>query len=73
MKLDKKYWELMKRVSGNIKAIRERRDLTQEDMDEKGFGPRWYQRLESGKYSISLPTLDRLARTFKCDVRDFFE
>ena len=63
----------MKRVSKNIKDIRKKRDLTQEDMDAKGFGPRWYQRLESGRYSISLPTLDRLARVFKVDVREFFK
>lgn len=70
--LDEHYWKLMRRVALNILRIREEKNLTQEDMVELGFERRWYQRIESGTYSVSLPTLDRLARAFKVDVEIFF-
>ncbi|RYZ77783.1 MAG: XRE family transcriptional regulator [Proteobacteria bacterium] len=70
--LDARYWKLMKRVAANIKRVRSERRLTQEDMLSLGFERRWFQRIESGTYSVSLPTLDRLARAFKVDVSEFF-
>lgn len=63
----------MARVSGNIRTTRKRLQLTQEDMESFGFGRRWYQKLESGTYSISLPTLDKLARALKVDIVEFFK
>jgi len=62
----------MRRVAGNIRRVRESKGLTQEDMMDLGLERRWYQRIESGKYSVSLPTLDRLSRAFKVDVSEFF-
>jgi transcriptional regulator with XRE-family HTH domain len=38
-----------------------------------GLERRWYQRIESGKYSVSLPTLDRVARALKVDIAEFFK
>jgi len=70
--LDEKYWKLVKRVSSNIRRIREQKGRTQEEMASLGFERRWFQRIESGTYSISLPTLDRLARVLKTDVIEFF-
>ena len=70
---DEKTLKLLKKVSKNIKALRIERGWTQEDMAEFGFGPRWYQRFESGRHSPSLPTLVKLARAFKVDVSDFFK
>ena len=70
--LDDRYWRLMRRVAGNIRRIREAKGLTQEDMTSLGFERRWYQRIESGTYSVSLPTLDQVARAFKVDVSEFF-
>ena len=71
--LDERYWRLMRRVAGNIRQIRESKGLTQEDMMSLGLERRWFQRIESGRYSVSLPTLDRVARSLKCDVSDFFK
>lgn len=62
----------MDRVAKNIKRIREAKGLTQEDMMVLGLERRWFQRIESGKYSVSLPTLDRVARAFKVDIAEFF-
>jgi transcriptional regulator with XRE-family HTH domain len=70
--LDEHYWKLMRRVSANIRRIREKKGLTQEDMLALGFERRWYQRMESGTYSVSLPTLDRVARAFKVDISELF-
>jgi transcriptional regulator with XRE-family HTH domain len=70
--LDDRYWRLAKRVAGNIRRIRETKGLTQEDMTSMGFERRWYQRIESGRYSVSLPTLDQLARALKVDASEFF-
>lgn len=71
--IDEKTWKLVRRIAKNIKGIRESRGLTQEDMEQQGFGVRWYQRFESGKHVPQIPTLDRLARAFKVDIADFFE
>ncbi len=66
-------WNLVKRISQNIKAIRKKKGLTQADMAAYGFGARWYQRLESGKHIPTIPTLDKLASAFKIDISEFFK
>jgi transcriptional regulator with XRE-family HTH domain len=71
--LDDRYWRLMRRVSQNIRGIRQAKSLTQEDMISLGFERRWYQRIESGTYSVSLPTLDQLARAFRVDISELFK
>lgn len=71
--IDEKYWRLMRRIAANIKATRKRAALTQEDMLGLGFERRWLQRIESGRYSVSLPTLDRLARALKVDISELFK
>jgi len=71
--LDDRYWKLMRLVAGNVRRVREAKKLTQEDMLGLGFERRWFQRIESGKYSVSLPTLDRVARAFKINIAEFFK
>lgn len=73
IKLDERTAKLIKKMAKNIKALRLERGLTQEDMADLGFGPRWYQRFESGRHTPSLPTLVKLARAFKIDVAEFFK
>lgn len=70
--IDERTWRLVRRIAKNIRELREKRGWTQEDMEEQGYAPRWYQRLESGRYIPTLPTLDRLARTFRVGVTDLF-
>lgn len=70
---DERFWRLVDRVAKNVRRIREENGLTQEDMTLMGFERRWYQRIESGRHSISLPTLDQLSRAFKVDASDFFK
>ncbi len=65
--------KLLKRISTNILRIREKKGWTQEEVAERGnIDLRWYQRLESGRYSFNLETLARLAELFKVDVSEFF-
>lgn len=72
-KINKKTWKLVRKIAKNIKAIRKSKNLTQENMDELGFGLRWFQRLESGTHIPTIPTLDALARALKVDITDFFK
>jgi transcriptional regulator with XRE-family HTH domain len=71
--VDEKTWKLVRRVARNIRQLRLDRGWTQEDMGERGFGPRWYQRFESGQHIPTLPTLDRLARVFRVEISDLFK
>ena len=66
------YLRLITRVAINIRQIRESKGLTQEDMTDLGFERRWFQRIESGNYSVSLPTLNKLSRALKVDISEFF-
>jgi len=70
---DKDYAELLRKISANIRAVRDEKGLTQEKMENLGFGPRWYQRFESGRHTISLPTLHKLAKAFKVNIKRFFD
>jgi transcriptional regulator with XRE-family HTH domain len=71
--IDQPYRILMKRVALNVRRARESRKLTQEDMIEYGFERRWFQRIESGTYSVSLPTLEKVARALKVDISELFK
>lgn len=68
------YNRLLVRVSANIRRLRKDLGLTQEEMSAKGgFNYRFYQKLESGKYSPNLYTLFRLAKTFRVKVTELLE
>lgn len=73
VEFDTHYESLMKRIAGNIRRIRHSKGLTQEDLHSLGLERRWYQRIESGTYSVSLPTLDRVSRAFEVDISEFFK
>jgi transcriptional regulator with XRE-family HTH domain len=66
---DRDYSRLLKQVSQNITRLRKARGLTQEDMIRYGFNYRHYQKLESGKHSLSLYTLHRLGKAFRVSVQ----
>lgn len=70
--IDEKTWRLVRRIAKNIRAIRTAKGFTQEDMADFGFGPRWYQRFESGTHMPTIPTLAKLARAFKVEVAELF-
>ena len=71
--LGDEYWDLMNRVASNIRRIRLSQNLTQEDMLLLGLERRWFQRIESGTYSVSLPTLCKVAKALSVDISEFFQ
>ena len=67
---DKIYIKLLAKIAKNIKTARLKKKLTQEDMIQFGFGYRFYQKLESGRYSFNLFTLHRVAAALKVNIQD---
>ena len=53
----------------HVRALREARALTQEDMMDLGFSLRHYQRIEAGR-SITLRTMWKLAKAVKVPPRE---
>ena len=73
MKKSSTYSDILKLVSKNIKKYREINNYTQEDMADFGFNYRFYQKLESGKYSPNLQTLYKLCMILKIDMEMLFK
>jgi transcriptional regulator with XRE-family HTH domain len=71
--VETEYVRLLVRLSENVRRVRIKKGLTQEDMLSLGFERRWFQRIESGTYSISLPTLFRLSQAFNVGIEEFFK
>jgi transcriptional regulator with XRE-family HTH domain len=69
---ESEYVRLLARLSDNVRRVRLKKGFTQEDMLSMGFERRWFQRIESGTYSISLPTLFRLSQAFDVGIEEFF-
>ncbi len=53
----------------HVRALREARGFTQEDMMDHGFSLRHYQRIEAGR-SVTLRTIWKLAKAFDVNARD---
>jgi transcriptional regulator with XRE-family HTH domain len=70
---DRDYQRLLRTIAANIRRLRHASELTQEDMMDLGFNYRFFQKLESGRYSPNLRTLHRLARAFKVGIGEFFQ
>jgi transcriptional regulator with XRE-family HTH domain len=66
------YVRLLRKIGANMRRMRREKGLVQEDMIEFGFDWRWYQRIEAGRYPITLRTLNRVARALKVDHAEFF-
>ena len=73
MDIERDYARLLKVLASNIKQVRTRLELTQEEMADRGFNYRFYQKLESGTYSPNLFTLHRLAKAFKVKITEFLK
>jgi transcriptional regulator with XRE-family HTH domain len=71
--IETEYVRLLAKISENVRRVRLKKGLTQEDMLSMGFERRWFQRIESGTYSISLPTLFRLSQVFNVKIEEFFQ
>ena len=63
---------LMRLVGQRIKILRQRAELTQEQMQDFGFNYRYYQEIESGTANLTIKTLNRLAKAFRVAPIEFF-
>ena len=63
---------LMRLVGQRIKILRQRAELTQEQMQDFGFNYRYFQEIESGTANLTIKTLNRLAKAFKVAPIEFF-
>lgn len=63
----------LKSLGANIKAIRIRANLTQEDMAEEPYPIEFrnYQRIEAGEQNVTFKTLFRLSKKLGCEIEAF--
>jgi transcriptional regulator with XRE-family HTH domain len=57
------------RLGKRVRRLREQKGLTQEDMMDRGFSLRHYQRIEAGR-SVTLRTLWKLASALGVQPRE---
>lgn len=59
-------YKALLKLGRKIRSIRESKNLTLEDMEERGF-PTWqhWQKIEAGQKDITLSTLIRIARALR--------
>jgi transcriptional regulator with XRE-family HTH domain len=70
---DKYTQSVLRKVSANVKAIRLKRGLTQEGVEKLDINSKWYQEIERGVKTPTLPTLCKLAKAFQVDLQEFFK
>ncbi len=64
--------KLFRALGKSIKDLRTKAGLTQEDMLDRGFSVRYYQRIEGGK-PIHLKTVLKLADVFGVSLGNLFK
>jgi len=62
---------LYRLVGKRVQELRKQRNLTQEDMQDYGFNYRYYQRIELGENNLSLKIVNRLAKAFGVEPKEF--
>ncbi len=68
--MDRRKSLVFKKVGGEIRRLRLEESLTLEDMQDYGFSPQHFQKVESGKKEASFYTLCRIAKAFKIKISD---
>lgn len=64
------YDQFQQKVAKKIREARLEAGLTQEDMSDFDMNVRHYQDVEGAKVNVTLETIYRLAKAFKCDPKD---
>ena len=60
----------MRRLGTNVRKLRNKGGLTQEQMRDFGFNYRYFQKIEAGLVNPTLGTLLKLSKALKCSVVD---
>jgi len=61
---------LAKFLGKRLREIRMARGLRQEDMQERGISPKYYQRIEAGNVNLTLRSLEKIALALGVSVLD---
>ncbi len=61
---------LAKFLGKRLREIRMARGLRQEDMQERGISPKYYQRIEAGNVNLTLRSLEKIASALGVSVLD---
>jgi transcriptional regulator with XRE-family HTH domain len=58
------------KVAENIRKMRQKLKMTQEESAEKsGFHYKYYQKIESGTVNLTLDSIEKIAKTFGVDPK----
>lgn len=65
----KEFQRFLKRIGRNMRQVRKEANMTQNQASEEiGIGLRYYQRIESGEYPMSVRNLLKIALRLKVDL-----
>lgn len=62
----------IRKIGLRIRALRLKAGLTQEAVEKYNVGYKHLQKIEAGTTNTTIRLMYRLAKAFKCDIRDFF-
>lgn len=68
--MDKNQEKFFKRFGEAVHKIRIEKGLTLEDMQDCGFSPQHFQKIEKGKKAIGFYTVYRISEVFKIKLTD---
>ncbi|MFQ5544095.1 MAG: helix-turn-helix domain-containing protein [Nitrospiria bacterium] len=65
--------QALKQIGKALRTLREKRGLSQVEMESLGVSHRYYQRIESGKANITIKTLVEILDALGFEFRDIFQ
>lgn len=64
----------LKEIGGNIRKLRETRNLTQQYLGEKlGIGQRGYSKIEAGQVNLTLARMAEIAEVLETDIGELLQ
>ena len=75
-RFDKEFQAFLLSVGEKIKSMREKKGITQENMENSQFGSieyKFYQRIEYGEKNITLKTLFKICKKLGISPKDLFK
>ena len=68
--MDTEQRKFFRKVGAEIRKLRHAKNWTLEDMQEYGFSPQHFQKIEAGKKGISFFTASRIAGAFGLNLSE---
>lgn len=60
------------KIGQRVRQLRQKAGLTQDAVEKYGVSFKHMQKIEAGVTNTTIRMLYRLAKAFKCDIREFF-